>query len=249
MVDFKIGYPNDHYFFKKRKTSEVIRSQYPGKFILSYHDNVWTKDAGYTISREIQTYDMFVELLEENEALILLLKPKKASYLEEIFIKQPLLQTYIDQKKIILFISEDPLVRLAPATIGMASDLVVGQGISTAAMECFFAGTLAFHIDFNQLDNRFGVLGRNRVVFNDLNSLKKAIQQEINRIDSNRITEEIKTIYQTLDPFQDGQAYKRTGKIIKTLQEACDRGYNRTEAIQEVCEKYKEYLYLNNDEK
>ena len=83
-------------------------------------------------------------------------------------------------------------------------------------------------------------------MFNDLDSLKQAIQKEIDRPDSNRITEEISELYQTFAPFQDGQAYRRTGQIIKTLQETLAQGCTRDKAIQKARVKFKEYLYVPN---
>ena len=104
----------------------------------------------------------------------------------------------------------------------MASDLVIGLGISSAAAEGCFAGSVSFHANLSKINNDFDKNGLNKVVFRDLNSLKKAI---INQINGKGISvEECQDYHKLLDPFQDGLAYIRTGSILSQFQTELNKG-------------------------
>ena len=118
--------------------------------------------------------------------------------------------------------------------VGMASDLVVGLGISTTAAESYFAGTLAFHADLTgMVNNGFGNRGLGQVVFRDLEPLKEAIQNCIDEGTTQRY-QDAKEIYKMLDPFQDGMAFQRVGSVLKKLQESLLSGENREQALQSI---------------
>ena len=72
------------------------------------------------------------------------------------------------------------------------------------------------------------------MVFRDLNSLKKAI---INQINGKGISvEECQDYHKLLDPFQDGLAYMRTGSILAQFQKELDKSND----VDLVIEKTKE---------
>ena len=101
----------------------------------------------------------------------------------------------------------------------MMSDLVVGLGISTAAAECCFSGTVSFHVDFTKFHhNTFANKCDGKFLYRNINDLRLAIENQINGIGFS--VEECQEYHKILDPFQDGMSYRRTGKKIKELLES-----------------------------
>ena len=88
------------------------------------------------------------------------------------------------------------------------------MGVSTAAAESSFFGTVSFHYDNLDLKdyNRFCKEGLNQIVFNDVNSLKNAIIKQIKH--NHMKIEDNKKYHEILDEFQDGKAGQRTALII-----------------------------------
>ena len=245
METFQAGYPLDYYFESKRSDAVRLRNKYPGKFILSYHDNVMHKDIAYTKKMQLQIHRMLVSMIENNDNLIVFLKPKKKFVLEEILKELPFLQHYIDEGRIEVFLGDTTRSKAVPAMVGMASDLVVGLGISTAAAECYFAGTISFHADLTGFEkNAFGNNGLNKIVFRDIKSLKKTIEDRIKG--KNRLSrDDYYKYHETLDPFQDGKAYLRTGFVIKKMQEFFQSGFLREEVVKKAREEYDAYCNIN----
>ena len=66
--------------------------------------------------------------------------------------------------------------KIPPIYPGLASDLVIGLGISSAATECYFGGKMAFHVDLTGLsENNFRKTGNNQFIFKELDDLEKVI--------------------------------------------------------------------------
>ena len=230
---FVSGYISDHYFEKHRKCANELRNQFSGKFIISYQDNIIGNDVMYSTNMQLNLHKMFIDILEENSQVVLFLKPKKKLVFDVIKSKLPELEDWIEQGRIVVFFGETPR-KAVPALLGMASDLVVGLGISTTAAECHFAGTLAFHADLTgMVNNGFGNRGLGEIVFRDIDPLKEAIQNCIEEGTSQRY-QDSKEIYKMLDPFQDGMAFRRVGSVLKKLQESLLSGENREQALQSI---------------
>jgi hypothetical protein len=124
----------------------------------------------------------------------------------------------------------------------MASDLVVGLGISTTAAECQFAGTLGFHADLTGFrNNEFGNRGLGKIVFRDITTLRDAIIDVIENGASKKYLE-YKELYSILDSFQDGNAYRRMGFVMKNLQDLLNRGLSREDTISIAREKYDKFI-------
>ena len=137
---------------------------------------------------------------------------------------------------------ETEKLKEVPAFAAMASNLVVGFNYSTAAAESFFSRTLAFHADLTGFpNNEFGKKGLGKVVFRDIRSLKNAIQDCIDNGVSERY-KEAKEIYHMLDPFQDGQAYKRVRFVLRNIHELLSRGHDREDATRIAKDRYKDYV-------
>jgi hypothetical protein len=244
MKIFQTGYPSDHYFEKRRSKAVRLRNRYAEKFILSYHDNKTSNDLYCSKNMQIQMHKMLLSILKEYRDVVVFLKPKTRIAFNAIIKELPELQEYIDKGRIVTFFGETHETKAVPAEIGMASDLVVGLGISTAAAECHFAGTLSFHADLTGFTtNEFGNSGLGRVVFRDIPSLHKAILEQIHNSPA-RACSDHKALYRTLDPFQDGQAYKRIGFVLKNLQELLGQCLSREEAVKEVSKRYEKLVSL-----
>lgn len=232
-VTFVSGYVSDHYFEKQRKPAKELRNQFPGKFIISYHDNGVGKDVSNSFDMQSKIYKMLIDVLAKNSHVVLFLKPKNKLNFEVIKLHLPELENWIEQGRIALFFGETPR-KAVPAFVGMASDLVVSLGISTTSAECHFAGTLAFHADLcGIVNNDFGNRGLGKIVFRDIDSLKEAIQNCIEEGTFQRYQEAVE-INSMLDPFQDGKAYQRVGRVLKHLQDMLMQGESRENVIQSV---------------
>jgi hypothetical protein len=241
MAVFKTGYPSDHYFNARRERSLKLKNEHKDKFILSFMDNIMANDLPYSKNMQVALHKMLITLLTDNENLIIFLKPKRKYIFEKVLNELPELQKMIAAGRIRVFLGETERTKAVPAEIGMASDLVIGLGISTTAAECCFAGTVSFHADLTDFKyNVFGNAGLNKVVFRDIDILRTAVQHQI---DGKGIKiAECKKYHEMLDPFQDGQAYKRTGLIIKKLQEAIEKGLSREESVKQVSKLYQSAL-------
>jgi hypothetical protein len=242
---FLTGYPSDHYFLKHATSSERIRAKYNGQFILSYQDNTVGNDTPCSVSMQINIHEMLLSLLEENKHMVLFLKPKRKYLFNKIVKGIPRICDFIKVGRIVAFFGETHRTKEVPAMVGMASDLVVGLGISTVAAECYFAGTLAFHADLTKFEsNKFANQGLGKIVFRDMETLKRAIQECVDNGVSERY-ESAKKIYNMLDPFQDGQAYKRVGFVLKSLQDLLRQGCDREDTVKITQSRYKVFLKAN----
>ncbi len=242
MEIFQTGYPSDHYFEKRRAKAVSLRNQYAGKFVLSYQDNIMANDLLYSKNMQIQMHGMLLSVLKEYDDVVVFIKPKREYVFNAVIKEVPELLEYIDKGRIVTFFGETNRTKAVPAEIGMASDLVVGLGISTTAAECQFAGTLGFHADLTGFrDNEFGNAGLGKIVFRDVDSLKDAIIDVIENGASKRYLE-YKELYSTLDPFQDGNAYKRIGFVMKNLQDLLNRGLSREDTVSITREKYDNFI-------
>ncbi|MFH1877221.1 MAG: hypothetical protein ABH883_00230 [Candidatus Omnitrophota bacterium] len=240
--NFNVGYLLDYYFEARRVEAEELRGKYGGKFILSYMDNIMRDDIMHSRGFQMKIHSLLVRLLEEYDGLVCFLKPKRKETLEEIMSAIPELRAYADKGRVVVFLGETSREKAVPAVIGMASDLVLGLGISTAAIESFFAGTVSFHIDLTEfVDIEFARKGKGAVVFNDMGSFEKAVRARIEGRDDMGYREYDK-YYEGLDRFRDGMAYRRVGFALKGLQEAFVSGLGGREAVKKVKAEYLEHI-------
>lgn len=240
-----VGYPSDYYFNEYSEQAKALKAKYKGEFILSYQDNAMFNDIIYSIDMQINMHKMLLSLLRDNDNVILFLKPKRKYVFEKVIEEVPQLIDFISNDRIVTFLGDTVDTKSVPALVGMASDLVVGLGISTAAAECYFAGTVAYHVDQTGfMKNEFANHGLDKIVFRDIESLKNAIQDRIDR--KNILSHgDYWEYYEMLDPFQDGKAYQRTGFVIKKLQEVFEQGLSRNDAVKRVVSEYNCFLKKN----
>jgi len=233
MAVFKVGYPSDHYFLDYKESAAELRNSFADKFVISFHDNIYGNDIAYSIGMLVSIHNMLINILKNYDNVVLLLKPKRKYSFDKILIKLPILQEFILSNRVKVFYGETARSKAVPAEIGMASDLVIGLGISTPAAECCFAGTVSFHADLTGIvNNDFSNNALGKVVFRDVADLELAIA---NQISGKGITiEECRELHRCLDPFQDGQAYFRVGSVLKQMQQNLRLGMSRKDAIEKV---------------
>ncbi len=242
MAIFLVGYPCDYYFKMHQESARAIRERHEGKFILSYHDNIMANDLPYSKGMQLEIHQMLLSILKKFENVIILLKPKRRFVLDEIFALLPELAFYLREGRLEVFLGDTPRTKAVPAEIGMASDLVIGLGISTAATEAYLAGAVAFHADFTGFErNEFGNRAEGVVVFRDIFTLENAV---IDRIKGKNkwSYEDYRGYYTGLDPFQDGSAAKRIGFILKRIREYLVQGVDRYVLLEKVKNDYDVYL-------
>ena len=154
----------------------------------------------------------------------------------------PELNEWEKSGRVRVFFGDTKRTKAVPVLVGMASDLVIGVGISSAAAECYFAGTLAYHADLTgRPSNEFGARGLGKVVFRDIKTLRIEIEDCIENGTQEKY-EACRDIYRMLDPFMDGQAYQRVGFILRTLQKQLENGLSREKAVEATKYRYDEYL-------
>jgi len=247
---FPVGFVLDYYFNDYRTAARNLRAEYPEKFIICYHDNSYGYDTPYSYKMQLDMYRLLILILKENPNVILFFKPKREYLYERITLQLPELNELEKSGRVRVFFGDTKRTKAVPALVGMASDLAIGIGISSAAAECYFAGTLAYHADLSgRVRNEFGNRGLGKVVFRDIESLRSEIEDCIENGTQEKY-EACRDIYRMLDPFMDGKAYQRVGFILRTLQRQLENGLSREKAVEATKYRYDEYLlekgYLNN---
>ena len=229
---FQTGYPSDYYFESVKKDASVLKDIYSDSFVISYFDNQFHNDALYSENINIDICNLLSELLTSNKNIVVFFKPKRKSTFNVYLSKYPALREFINTGRAVVFYGDSERSKARPAEVALASDLVLGTGISSAAAEGCFAGSVSFHANFSKINNDFDKKTLNKVVFRDLNSLKIAI---INQINGNGMsTEECQDFHKILDPFQDGLAYKRTGSILSKIQIELNKGGDINEVVKKI---------------
>ena len=215
---FSLGYPNDHYF-KKIKNENQNENTDKSKFILSYMDNIFYNDIYYGKTTSRRLLKMFINLLKKHENLLLFLKPKSKDSFEILKKIVPELDIFIKTKRARAFFGDKINEKYNPAKIANMSNLVVGMGVSSAAAESSFFGTVSFHYDnLNLIDNNdFCKKNLNTVVFNSIEKLETAINQQI--VSSRLSIIESKKFHALLDCYQDGMTGVRTALIMDLIFE------------------------------
>lgn len=239
---FFTGYPCDYYFKMHRERADAIRKRYEGKFIVSYHDNVMSNDLAYSKNMQLDIHKVLISLLRKFENVVVFLKPKRKFVLDEVIKEMPELREMIELGRLEIFMGDTARSKAVPAEIGMASDLVIGLGVSTTAAESYFAGTIAFHADFTGFErNEFANRGEGVIVFRDVFTLEKAIIARITGTNKWKY-EDFKGYYIGLDPFMDGHSSKRMGYLIKRMREYLAMGVSREDILPKLSRDYDTYL-------
>tara|TARA_B100000795_G_scaffold260731_1_gene236874 strand:+ start:1210 stop:3231 length:2022 start_codon:yes stop_codon:yes gene_type:complete len=235
---FQLGYPSDYYFDSAKKDSEVLKNNYSDSFVISYFDNQFHNDGIYSENLNFDICNLLIELLTSYNNIVVFFKPKRKSTFNDYLSRFPVLREFINIGRAVVFYGDSERSKARPAEVALASDLVLGVGISSAAAEGCFAGSVSFHANLSKVNNDFDKKTLNKVVFRDLNSLKIAI---INQINGKGISvEECQDFHRILDPFQDGLAYKRTGSILSKIQIELNNGKDTNKVIKKIKDNFLE---------
>jgi len=186
-------------------------------------------DLPHSKSMWLDVYQALENVLNKYRNTVVLIKPKRGRDVERILSNIESAQVLISSKRLVVI--GDKYTTL-PSEVGMASDLVVGLGVSSAAAECCFSGVVSFYADFAKFNNAFTQKSVGQIVFHDKYSLEKAIEKQINGAGISIL--ECQHLHRELDKFQDGQAYLRVGGIIEQLREAYNSNDNLDDVISDI---------------
>ena len=162
---FQVGYPSDYYFKEAKKEADKLKDKYSDSFVISYFDNVLANDLQFSENLQSDIYTLLIELLTSHKTIIVFFKPKKKNKFNDYLSKFPVLIEFINIGRIRVFYGDSERSKARPAEIALASDLVIGSGISSAAAEGCFAGSVSFHANLGKINNDFDRNGLNKVVF------------------------------------------------------------------------------------
>ncbi len=213
----EVGYVSTDYFKYHRSSASDLREEYPGKFIITFNDNVFHNDIAISESNYDDFYALAMRLIEDNEDIIVFIKPKRVSLFHKKVKSFTKLQNYLASGRARLFSPEDERSKITPAELAMASDLVIGLGTSTTTLESFIAGTPA--INLNQCkfsNNEFSSKGMNNVVFDNLKSIVAQIENHRSNSKEKMLKEQEK-FYRILDPFMDESSGNRVAQKLKNI--------------------------------
>lgn len=212
-----VGYVSDYLFgHTPVENSEPQRAE--SMFYLTYFDNMIANDLPYSENMQREIYRMLFRLLDKHDNIILNIKPKRFLEVADIANIAPELSSFIKQDRLRLFVN-DSGERFPPYRLASSSDLVLGMGISTAVAECCFAGVVGFHADLTGFtNNEFANLNLDKVVFRDVSNLESAINKQV--LGGGISIQACRAAHNTLDPYQDGLAYKRIGDSLRVVQDS-----------------------------
>jgi len=233
------GYYFDCTFKEHYSRANKIRMNYPDNFIITFMDNVFYQDITNSAETIQEVYRLFFNIIDLYPTIIFFIKTKRAEVFEKTKKVVPAIDNYIKRGKIVPFVNDaDTSKPYKPACVALASDLVIGLGIGTAATESEFAGVPSFHFDLSKTENNhFVKTGLGKIVFQSMESMKEAIERQINP-ETALSFEKIDYYYKDFDPFRDGRAAERVGAYLKLLVDGFNKGLGRDAAISNATELY-----------
>jgi len=233
------GFYFDRRFQEYQVKAAKIRSEYNGNFIITLMDNVFYQDSAYSVETVREMYKLFFNIIDSYPRVILFVKTKRVEVFDKTRKAIPGMDNYIRDGRIVPFIVDsDTNQPYKPACIALASDLVIGLGISSAAAESQFAGTLSFHFDLSSTsDNEFARKALGIAVFRTSDTMREVIEKQING-ETAMSYETVSGYYSGLDPFRDGRAAERVGAYLRWLQDGFKAGLSRETAIAHATENY-----------
>jgi len=249
-INLPVGYLTDFSFNNYSILSKKLKDKFKNKFVITYFDGSFGNDNIFSLNMHVKMYQLFILLLKKYPKMILFLKPKRTEIFKEMQQYVPDLLKQEKNGRLVVFnnkITEKTSqeTKIPPIYPGLASDLVIGLGISSAATECYFGGKMAFHVDLTGLsENNFRKTGNNQFIFKEIDDLEKAIINFINFTNQERLDmyNEAKPAYDDIEPFQDGKAYDRVGFILAQLLDNLRKKKSRADINLNLKETYNKYL-------
>ena len=212
-----VGYISTDYFKLFKESLPNLRKEYPGKIIITFNDNVFYNDISISESSYDEFYSLATRILEQNDDVIIFIKPKRKELFRKKVKSYQRLNDFIKQGRARLFFSDNDRSKIPPAKLAIESDLVIGLGISTTTLEAIIAKTPSLNLNFcNFPNNKFSQSGLDTVVFSDRSKIYKEIKgllKQHRKLSMNNQEE----YYQILDPFLDEKSGERIAKKLSNL--------------------------------
>jgi hypothetical protein len=213
------GFYLDYNLRQKKSSFQDASPNLRDNFTISYLDQGMYADCYLSPESHTEIWTALIDILEELPSVVLIWKPKRNSVVETITKQVPRLGAMISEGRITVLLGKSDTIKTAPSAAAMVSNLAIAAFFSTAGIECWLAGTPTLFIDLSKLTRHFlPESAHNRIVFDDLNSLKDTIRDYVSdsQPDDLRFSGEFADEF---DPYRDGHAYRRTGLYLRLLQQ------------------------------
>ena len=222
------------------------------KFILAFFDentlNSWDIYASNEASSD--EYEFLLRWLLDDRTLGIVFKPKKSTNLfERIARVLPLIEKAQGTGRCKFLMSDTLVGRTFPAEAALAADVCIGKlDGSTAAFEASLAGVPSVLIDTEGFRSHpFYAWGKDRVVFEDWKSLRKAVERYRRMPEGYPEFGDWSPALDDLDPYRDEQASLRMGLFISWVYEAVKQGMDKNDAIALASQRFEERWGLAKD--
>jgi hypothetical protein len=132
----------------------------------------------------------------------------------------------------------------SPADAAMVSDFSISFLSYSAIVTGALKGARVLYLGYERIEElqkpycTLHSLGPNRCVFNDFDSMKRAVQEYIANPKSNPDLGDVTPVLNHFDPFRDGKAGDRISEYISWYLEGLDKGLSREKALNVSTEKY-----------
>lgn len=240
------GYIHDHAFDHVRPSAIQIRSKLHragAEFIICFLDEGSVDDKKHNISHEHagENYKYILTKVLVDPTLGLIVKPKKPNTLRKrLGHLNALLDKGLGTGRCFLFEEGETASSVLPCEACQAADVSVGLLFGgTAAVESALGATPTLLIDRERLiGHPLYELGKDRVVFNDWDSLWQALS--VYRRDPAAVAGlgDWSSMLDELDSFRDGRAAERMGSYIGWLAEGIAKGLSREETMELARQRY-----------
>jgi hypothetical protein len=126
-----------------------------------------------------------------------------------------------------------------PADAAKVSDFCVGIGTMSAVAVSALAGARTIYLDYAKLNHNpvtkpystLDLLGPDRCVFNDHETLQTSISQYLDDPLSKPYLGDATPVLDQFDPFRDGKARQRIGEYVKCYLNNIDKGRSRDHSL------------------
>ena len=198
------------------KKTDRISNVLDRQVVLGFFDNLSSYDHQNTVSDLRQCFLLLCELLDENNNLRILYKPKSGD-LSEIHRTNTYskLLEYIEHNRFIVFYGEKNYSN-RPGEIATEMDIVLGFPISSAATETAISGIPSFHVDLTgTLEHPWEHDINNKFIFHKIDEAKLKLS---NYIFDPELLKELSINYlQSVNHFNDFRAKERMQVYVEAL--------------------------------
>lgn len=235
------GYVFDYTFASKKKKSIIVRDSLVKKNV-SFIVGIFSENiSGYLRKAQLEFYEKILGFAVHNPDIGIVIKPKKEN--DEMSLRSTAevnkLIEILDQQGRMIFLDS----RKYPVEVGFASDIVIGViPDSTAGLECALAGIPMVIYDCTRRKDSHPLYkdGRNKIIFDDIQYLISAIDNNKERPGSIPAFADWSSILNITDSFRDGKANQRIETYIKTILHKLESGLDKDEAIEAANRAYAE---------